>query len=577
MTKATGNISNKKNTTAVFIIGLLLFSAAVLISQGTGYGHAGAPEDNGTELSTLAASDQLGILIDGNDITKGCGFEKDFFYLTSAQQKSIKENKSTAGTGIGDSSFVSDRYFSAYELHGIAGGYTYVRADGIDIKDMLENLGVDTENGVSRLTACGNDDYWKSLDTGYIFRSRYAFEPGDSEDPTEVLPMIALYISKNTSSTAEAGSWPGEPQIISGNGNVFLFGQKNETDNIASDYISGVDNIIVGSSSSVLTTGNNSGKTLYMKDLLRLGIYKTSYSYYTDSETVTDNIEGVPFSKVAQRLGLTNYIKPGTGNKLIVTDTEGNTEAEIEAQYADRCFVAWGYTDDKATPADQSGRLMFYMPGTSTDGVRAYDLKDLTVRSTGGQTVSQGVPVLKASPVTGTGNRLAWTSAAYSGGYEIYRAESAAGPFNRIAVISSGNTLSYTDSTCSRGKTYYYRIRSYVTAGSSKSYGAYSSAASSRYFARLGRPSVKLSKIGTRSVKIKWKKISGATGYQIYRATKKNGRYKRIKTLKGSSKISYTNKKLKRHKRYYYKVRAYRLNGSFKDLSSFSKIRSIRR
>ncbi|MCU7378897.1 fibronectin type III domain-containing protein [Clostridiales Family XIII bacterium ASD5510] len=57
------------------------------------------------------------------------------------------------------------------------------------------------------------------------------------------------------------------------------------------------------------------------------------------------------------------------------------------------------------------------------------------------------------------------------------------------------------------------------------------------------------------SVKISWKKVKGAKGYQIYRATSKNGRYKKIKTTKART---YKNHKLKTGTRYYYKVRAYR-------------------
>ena len=52
-------------------------------------------------------------------------------------------------------------------------------------------------------------------------------------------------------------------------------------------------------------------------------------------------------------------------------------------------------------------------------------------------------------------------------------------------------------------------------------------------------------------------KVTGATGYVVYRAKKKNGKYKKIRTLKRSAR-SYTNTGIKKGKRYYYKVRAYR-------------------
>ena len=77
---------------------------------------------------------------------------------------------------------------------------------------------------------------------------------------------------------------------------------------------------------------------------------------------------------------------------------------------------------------------------------------------------------------------------------------------------------------------------------------------------------VKLSKVTKLKVKnkkkrkavITWKKVKNASGYQVYRATKKNGKFKKIKTVKGNGVVKYTNKKLKKNKKYYYKVRAYR-------------------
>ncbi len=66
-----------------------------------------------------------------------------------------------------------------------------------------------------------------------------------------------------------------------------------------------------------------------------------------------------------------------------------------------------------------------------------------------------------------------------------------------------------------------------------------------------------VSRAGSGKLKITWKKVSGATGYQIYRSAQKNSGYRRIKNLSSKS-SSYTNSKLKNGKRYYYKIRAYK-------------------
>lgn len=78
----------------------------------------------------------------------------------------------------------------------------------------------------------------------------------------------------------------------------------------------------------------------------------------------------------------------------------------------------------------------------------------------------------------------------------------------------------------------------------------------------------KLSKVVrvNKSVKITWKKSKGASGYYVMRKTE-NSSWKKIKTVKGGSKTSYTDKKVKSGTTYYYTVKAYK----GKKVSSYNK------
>lgn len=60
-----------------------------------------------------------------------------------------------------------------------------------------------------------------------------------------------------------------------------------------------------------------------------------------------------------------------------------------------------------------------------------------------------------------------------------------------------------------------------------------------------------------KTVKLTWSEIKSIDGYQIYRSTKKKSGYKLIKTIKKASKTTYTDKKVKKGKKYYYKIRPY--------------------
>ena len=84
-------------------------------------------------------------------------------------------------------------------------------------------------------------------------------------------------------------------------------------------------------------------------------------------------------------------------------------------------------------------------------------------------------------------------------------------------------------------------------------------------------------KISKTSVKLTWKKLAKtkATGYKVYRATKKNGKYKLLKTIKSVNTKSYISKGLGKKKTYYYKIVAYKKDNGKEYLGKDSKIVKI--
>lgn len=77
------------------------------------------------------------------------------------------------------------------------------------------------------------------------------------------------------------------------------------------------------------------------------------------------------------------------------------------------------------------------------------------------------------------------------------------------------------------------------------------------------------------SIKLKWKSAEGVNGYKIYRSEKKTGRYKAIKTLPAAS-SSYTDKKRKPGRTYYYKMRSYTQADGIVRYSGYTKISSAK-
>lgn len=77
---------------------------------------------------------------------------------------------------------------------------------------------------------------------------------------------------------------------------------------------------------------------------------------------------------------------------------------------------------------------------------------------------------------------------------------------------------------------------------------------------------------GDGEINLKWSKSSGVTGYIVYYSTSKNGTYKKLATVKGTS---YSSDKFDEADTYYFKVRAYTKTSEGNIYSAYSAIKSV--
>ena len=87
----------------------------------------------------------------------------------------------------------------------------------------------------------------------------------------------------------------------------------------------------------------------------------------------------------------------------------------------------------------------------------------------------------------------------------------------------------------------------------------------------LRPPELAVKRVSGTSMKLNWKKVNGATGYEVYCSAQKAGSYKKIKTIGKGKTLKLTIKKLKKGKTYYFKVRAYRKTAGVIGYSPYSK------
>lgn len=83
----------------------------------------------------------------------------------------------------------------------------------------------------------------------------------------------------------------------------------------------------------------------------------------------------------------------------------------------------------------------------------------------------------------------------------------------------------------------------------------------------------KIAKKGKKALQLKWKKAK-ASGYEIYMAKSKKGKYKKVGTVKKASKTTFKKKSLKAGKKYFFKVRTYYKISNYVTYSKFSKVKS---
>ena len=212
-----------------------------------------------------------------------------------------------------------------------------------------------------------------------------------------------------------------------------------------------------------------------------------------------------------------------------------------------------------------AGKTYYYKVKAISDYYYFYYNVDSMFSEIVSRTCDLAQPKVKATNISSTGKiKLTWEKVSGAVKYEVYRATSKSGTYKLIKTTTG---TSFTNTSTTAGKTYYYKVKAIASSSSANS--AYSEIVSRA--CDLAQPviSVKLSSKG--KPVISWEKVSGAVKYEIYRATSKSGTYTLIKT---TTSTSFTNTSTTAGKTYYYKVKAIASKSAAN--SAYSEIKSIK-
>lgn len=290
--------------------------------------------------------------------------------------------------------------------------------------------------------------------------------------------------------------------------------------------------------------------------------YTVSYSNNVNAGTATITVTGV--GKYSGKQTANFIIEPKSIQSCDTTDVQ------------DRTYTGDAYTPD-VTVSDGGKVLTKGVDYTVTytnntnPGMASILIQGMSSNYSGTKIVSfkisaVAVKGLKASSVKYNSLKLKWTKQGYADGYQICDSKS--------KVIKTVKTNSATISGLTAGKTYKYKVRSYIrNADGTRSYGAFSSVLNAT--TKLRTPTVKVVSNAKGQARISWSKVSGASGYEIYYKKSSGAKYKKLKTVNSPNIRVCTVRGMKSGDRAYFRIRAFRKNGSKKVYSALNPLKVI--
>ena len=203
--------------------------------------------------------------------------------------------------------------------------------------------------------------------------------------------------------------------------------------------------------------------------------------------------------------------------------------------------------------------------------VRAYRLIGSVKVYSGYSSVLSAKPMpatptaLKAAATSYNSINIRWNAVYGVSGYEVYKATGSKGS---CTLVSTTTGVSYNSTGLMTNTSYYYMVRAYRLNGNVKIYSGFSALVSAKPIPATP-VNAKATRISSKSIKITCNAVSGANGYEVYRAASSRGTYGLLARMTNSY---YTNSKLTAGRTYYYKTRAYRVVGKTKVYSNWSAI-----
>lgn len=289
---------------------------------------------------------------------------------------------------------------------------------------------------------------------------------------------------------------------------------------------------------------------------------------YTDTKAYS-SYENTYTVKAYNSNGVSRYFKKGVSTYYIATP-----KLSSASNHYNGVKVSWKkvsgvtnyeiYRKEKgATSWDYVGKTsesrLYYIDSDVTNKktyyytVRAYDDNGVSYYDKDGVGKKfVKAPSVKTFKNVTSGVYLKWGKVSGATSYRIYR-KTGNGSWKLLKKFNN-ETFTYTDKNVKSGVKYSYAVKAVVSGTLSGYY--------TKTTEYLKKPVINGAKSTKSGITINYSKIAGADKYYVYRRLKGEDDWTRIAIVKGGSKVSYTDKTVKKGKTYYYTVRAY--SGKYK-------------
>ena len=276
------------------------------------------------------------------------------------------------------------------------------------------------------------------------------------------------------------------------------------------------------------------------------------------------------------------YLKYNKTGKSINVETDAPKLLSATSADYDTINVKWqevkgatGYKVYRKKAGEKDFTALGFVKGTTykDDSAQVGQEYYYTVRAYVGETSKLGSfdkngikgvalpkkPTLKtAESVDFNAIKVTWKKVDGASGYYVYRKADGEKYFKQIAEVNRNKTFSSTDLSATTGVKYQYTVRAYRNRNGKPYAGLYDSKGVTAT-ACTKAPTIK-SGVSTVSDKLKltWRKVNGASGYNVYRKLENDKSYKLIKTINGNGNVEFTDSGLKCGVKYYYRVNGFR-------------------